>query len=270
MKILFGGITCLFLIVGLFGCELEELVKKGNSIEDGIDALQEYVMVHQQYQAVCNCSDVAVMNTEALLAGELEQVNEGPEITIDYVDVVTWPKHITVDFGEGFSGEDGILRSGKLHIVSTNWYSKEGSVHTTTCEDFYQNGYRIDGVIVATNVGEAEGLPVFNISVVDGWVSRYGDVIKYSQNTTRIWVKGAHTSFDIWDDEYTVNGNYNGVSSKGIKYALSITEPLYFVVSTREIIDGKMLGVIDGLPNMELDYLHSVIKVDGHNVSMKD
>lgn len=260
----------LFLTIGMVSCELEETINKLNSTDDGIEALQEYAIVSKQYQDASNSSDAAVMNAELQVATGLKATTEGPTITIDPMDATSWPKNITVDYGEGITGQDGIVRSGKLKIVSTNWYREEGSVHSTTYEDFYQNGYKIDGTHVATNVGliEGEGLR-FNVTVTNGKVTKDGAVIEYSQNTTRTWVVGSDTPLDIWDDEYTLTGSQNGVSSKGVKYALTITEPLYFVVLSKEISEGKMAVAIDGLPNMELDYTTSTIKVGEQSFPMK-
>nr|WP_321408131.1 hypothetical protein [uncultured Carboxylicivirga sp.] len=260
-KQLYSFITFL-LALGLLSCELEEKIDRFNSVDDGIEALQEYAVVSQQFQNASNSSDEAIMEVELQLASELKATKEGPAITIEPFDATTWPKNITVDFGDGITGLDGVVRSGRLLIVSTGLYRTEGSVHTTTFDNYYQNGYKVEGTHVATNNGnpDGEGLQ-FNVTITGGKVTKDESVIEYQQNSTRTWVAGSDTPLNIWDDEYTLDGTQNGTSSKGVEYALSITESLHFVVLTKQITEGKMAVVIEGLPNIVMDYTTSTIKI---------
>ncbi len=272
MKNLFWSLFALIASAGMFSCELEEKINQINSIDEGVEALQEYAIVSKQFQDASNSSDNSVITAEVefetAMASELKASTEGPVITIEPMDN-SWPKNITVDFGDGVIGKDGIKRSGKLNIISTDWYRMKDSKHTTTYENFYQNGYKVEGTNVATNLGmvEGEGLQ-FNVVIADGKVSKNGAVINYTQNTTRTWVKGDDTPIDIWDDEYKLDGIQNGVSSKGIKYELDITEPLHFIVLSKEITEGKIAVDIEGLPDMELDYTESKIRIGEQSFPM--
>lgn len=272
MKNLFLSFLSLAIIAGMASCDLEETINQLNSIDEGVEALQEYAVVSKQFQDASNSSDNSVINAELefemALTNNTKATSEGPVITIVPMDQ-TWPKNITVDFGNGITGKDGIERSGKLHIVSTNWYRIENSKHTTTYEDFYQNGYKIEGTHIATNLGMVEGKGLqFNVTISEGKVSKAGAVINYSQNTTRTWVKGDATPLDIWDDEYTLDGIQNGMSSKGVEYALDITEPLHFVVLSKEIKEGRMAVDIAGLPAIEMDYTNSKIWIGEQSFPM--
>ena len=105
------------------------------------------------------------------------------------------------------------------------------SVHTTTFEDYYQNGHKIAGTHITTNGGVMDNLLTFNVKVNDGKVTKLnGDVIRYTQNTSRTWITGDETPLNIWDDEYEMSGIQTGVSSKGVNYKLEIIKPLHFVV----------------------------------------
>ncbi|MBS2098073.1 hypothetical protein [Carboxylicivirga linearis] len=264
------GIITVLSLWGLNSCELEEKIEQFNSVDDGIEALQEYAIVSKQFQNASNSCDEAVLSAEVQETAELKANLQGPVITVETDGVNEWPKYITVDFGGGITGLDGVLRSGKLHIESTNWYRTEGSVHTTTFEDYYQNGYKVEGTHIATNNGNAEGEGLqFNVVISDGKVTKDGAVIEYQQNSTRTWKEGADTPFNIWDDEYALDGTQKGVSSKGVEYALSITEPLYFKVLTREITEGKMAVVIEGLPGIELNYTTSTIWIGEQSFPMQ-
>jgi len=265
------GIITIFFLLGLISCELEEKIEQFNSVDDGIEALQEYAIVSKQFQNASNSCDEAVLNAEVQTKAGLKSSLQGPNITVETDGVNEWPKFITVDFGNGITGLDGVERSGKLLIESTNWYRTEGSVHTTTFDDYYQNGFKIEGTHIATNNGNAEeeGLQ-FNVVITGGKVSKDGAVIEYQQNSTRTWKEGADTPFYIWDDEYALDGTQKGVSSKGVEYALSITEPLYFKVLSREITEGKMAVVIEGLPGIELNYTTSTIWIGEQSFPMQN
>nr|WP_321450652.1 hypothetical protein [uncultured Carboxylicivirga sp.] len=261
----------IFAVLAMISCNVEDAIDQINSVDDGVEALQEYAIVNKQFQDACNYSDQAIIDAELELIGELKSSNSGPVITIEPFDATTWPKNITVDFCDGITGKDGIIRSGKLLIESTGWYRTEGSVHTTSFDNFYQNGYKIEGTHVATNNGNVsdEGLQ-FNVTITGGKISKGDAVINFKQNSTRTWVAGSDTPLNIWDDEYTLDGTQTGVSSKGVTYAMSITESLHFVVLTKEVTKGKVAVVIEGLPNIEMDYNTSTIKIGEISYPMKN
>ncbi len=251
-------------IVTFSSCELKEELEKTASALEAAEALQEYTVVNKQFQDASNASDDGVINAEDVIAGTyaLKAGQEGPSITVEPMDN-TWPKTITLDFGDGITGKDGIVRSGKIKTVSTAWYRESGSVHTTTYENFYQNDHKVEGTNVATNMGMVEGLGLkYNVEIKDGKITTPpGGVISYTQNSSRTWIAGDDTPINIWDDEYKLDGTQNGVSSKGIVYSLTITEPLHFVMYPRDILAGKITFAIDGLSDIELDYETSKGKI---------
>lgn len=258
----------LIAIVALSSCELKEELERTASTLEAVEALQEYTVVNKQFQDASNASDEGVINAEGVVAGTyaLKSSQEGPSITVEPMDN-NWPKTITIDFGNGITGKDGIKRSGKIITKSTNWYRVPQSIHTTTYEEYYQNGHKIEGTNVATNLGliEGEGLK-YNVVISDGKITTpMGGVILYSQNSSRTWIAGSDTPIDIWDDEYKLDGKQNGVSSKGVAYSLTITEPLHFVMFPRDIISGKITFAIEGLQDIELDYATSTGKIGDYD-----
>lgn len=250
MNKLVFSLSVFALSLSFVSCDTEKLEEKAKNNEDAVEALQEYVMVSKMFQDASNSSEESIIKSEGL-----KSTMDGPTITIDPLGF-TWPKTITVDYGsDGVTGVDGVLRQGKLIIVSTRPYKEEESVHTTTFENYYQNGNRIEGIHTTTNIGQVDGLHTFNVEIKDGKVTTpEGKVVYYTQNTTRTWLTGDDTPLYIWDDEYKIVGVQSGVSSKGVDYSLEITDPLHVVVHPREIKSGVLNVAIDGLQDIIIDY----------------
>lgn len=258
----------LALIIGLlvYSCETankieDEVTAKTNALE----ALQEYSTVAKQFQDASNSCDDGVISAEN--NGSSTQLKAGssePVITVVPKGNETWPVIITVNFGDGIEGRDGITRKGKLIIESTNWYRVAHSVHATSFENYYQNNNKIEGTHIATNLGLVDGFLNYDVEVKNGKLTTpEGKVILYTQQTTRTWIAGDDTPLYIWDDEYELDGSQTGVSSKGVNYTLQITEPLYFIMLPRSVESGKMDVTVEGLQDIEIDYEASTITIGG-------
>ena len=74
----------------------------------------------------------------------------------------TYPKTVTLDFGNGCIGLDGKFRKGKIVIHFTDKLRKPGSVVTITLVDFKLNRAKIEGTKVITNLS-ANGNINFNV-----------------------------------------------------------------------------------------------------------
>jgi hypothetical protein len=66
----------------------------------------------------------------------------------------TYPKTITIDFGDACVGLDGKLRSGKIIISLTAPLRQPGSVLTISLENFYINHIHIEGTKTISNLSE--------------------------------------------------------------------------------------------------------------------
>lgn len=262
-KLMIPALALLF-----FSCDKED-VKNETSSESAIDALVEYVTVSKIFQDVGNNNGDAILTAESETtdsqAKSIETTSQNLDITISPADLSTFPKTITVDFGTGVLGQDGVTRKGIVTIVSTNWYGQPDSEHTATFTNYYHNEYKVEGTHVVTNLGENEdGHLRYSVVIEDGKITtQTGAVIEYQENSTRTWIAGNDTSLYIWDDEYLLDGSQNGTSSAGLGYTLSVEDPLHFVLYPRNIESGVLYVDIADIKDIKIDYTNSTITVLG-------
>lgn len=233
-----------------------------------MEALTEYAIVNKVFQDAGNNSGDAVLSSEnSASVSKISKANaeEGPIITVEPLDLTTFPKTITVDYQEGVLCKDGITRKGIATIVSTNWYGIEGSEHTTTFNNYYHNDYKVEGTHYVKNLGEnTDGDLQYSVVIENGKITtKMGKTINYTENSTRTWVAGSDTPFNIWDDEYMLDGTQSGVSSKGVEYSLTIEESLHFVLLPRSIKSGILDIDVANIKDIKLNYTTSTITILG-------
>lgn len=252
----------------LFGCDKED-VKNETPSDSAVDALVEYVTASKIFQDIGNNNGDAILTAEsetnASQAKSIETTSESLQITISPADFVTFPKTITVNFGTGVLGKDGVTRKGSVTIVSTNWYGQPDSEHTATFTDYYHNEYKVEGTHVVKNLGEnGDGNLEYSVVIEDGKITtQTGAVIEYQENSTRTWIAGSDTPLYIWDDEYLLEGSQNGTSSAGLDYTLTVEDPLHFVLFPRNIEAGVLDVDIADIKDIKIDYSNSTITILG-------
>ncbi|NJX15011.1 hypothetical protein [Tamlana crocina] len=247
-------------------CEETEKAKDSIDAVAAREALTEYATVNKVFQDVGNNSGDAVLtaeNSNEAKTGKSE--TDGPTITVDPMDFTTFPKTITIDYGDGVLCKDGVTRKGIITVVSTGWYREEGSVHTSTFSNYYHEDFKVEGTHVVTNLGTNEDEnPEYSVVINNGKITTLtGASINYTENSTRTWVAGADTPFNIWDDEYTLDGSQSGVSSKGVEYTLTVEEELHFVLLPRGIESGILDVSVGNIDDIKINYTNSTITIFG-------
>jgi hypothetical protein len=151
-------------------------------------------------------------------------------VSVDHFDTTTFPKEITIDFGEGcsiaFNG-DTITRSGQVIITITNRWYLENAQHIMTFNNFYFNGARIEGTRTITNEGLNEKLHLMiSVTLQNGKVT-------FNENSfvTRTASHMNEYAFHLnpLNDTIWVTGTANGTNILGENYNRTILEPLVFV-----------------------------------------
>ncbi|MGE5942843.1 MAG: hypothetical protein ACM31G_00755 [Flavobacteriales bacterium] len=254
------------LAVFLMNCQ-EDDVKKDVDSASAIEALTEYAIISKVFQDVGNNSGDAVLSAEtSTTTSKLsDSKTDGPTITVEPLDFVTFPKTITIDFQSGVLCKDGVTRKGIATVISTNWYGAEGSEHTTTFDNYYHNDYKVEGTHYVKNLGEnTDGDLEYSVTIENGKITtKTGQTINYTENSTRTWIAGADTPLNIWDDEYMLEGTQSGVSSKGIEYTLTVEEPLHFILLPRSIESGILDIDVANIKDIKVNYTTSTITILG-------
>lgn len=168
---------------------------------------------------------------------------------------------LTLTFN-GTTCHDGQSREGTMIVAFTGGYREEGTVITTTLEDFYLNGERLEGKRVTTNQGRnSSGSLVYEIVVTDGKLTKEdGTVLTWASNRTREWISGETTPLNVYDDIYEIYGSANGVNSEGLSYTMSVqdSDPILWDancwLSTRLPKSGTITVSPEGLDDRFIDY----------------
>jgi hypothetical protein len=259
-KIIVPILALLFL-----SCQEDELKSNVDS-SSAIEALTEYVIVNKVFQDVGNNSGDAVLSGESSTTSKSSSSKTNdPIITIVPLDFTTFPKTTTIDYQSGILCKDGITRKGIVTIVSTNWYGIKDSEHTTTFNNYYHEDFKVEGTHHVKNVGKNQDDHLeYSVTIENGKITtKTGATINYTENSTRTWIAGFNSPFNIWDDEYMLDGTQSGTSSKGVAYALTIEEPLHFVLLPRSIKSGILDLDIGNIKDVKLNYATSTITILG-------
>ena len=234
----------------LFSCQKENSLSTGSALSEE----EATTYSDESLQAEASFDDVELVG---MIAAEEEaevsapdgknlfpfvelRLRLGPcaEITVTPGDG-TYPKTITIDFGDGCICTDGKFRKGMIVLHLTGPIRRSGSVLTITFVDFYLNRAHIEGTKVITNLS-ANGNINFTVQVVGGKVTlpngrgfRY-DGLKYVKQ-----IEGGSTRM-IRDDVYSIEGRSKTVFNNGLQVVLNVERPLIRKIVCHWISDGLL------------------------------
>jgi hypothetical protein len=210
-----------FLALAMFACEpipaneepdreFAREISKAEATFDNIAQMAEILL-----------KDAGVYKTEQFCA----------EITLD-----TAARQLTVDFGTGCTGIDGITRSGLFYINYIGKHQQPGSQLSITFVEYTEDGNQLNGTLAMHSFDrDANNHLFFTISVTDGLlVSSNGDSVGYEGVRTLTWVAGENTPNIVADDEYEVTGNAAGFNAEGESYTLEIKDALLYKQNCRQ------------------------------------
>ncbi len=178
-------------------------------------------------------------------------------ITVEHPDDSTfWPRTVTVDYGEGCTGPDSRVRTGKIIIVVNGRYPDKGYTRTITLDNYYVDDYKIEGTKTVTNEGlNDSGNITFSVHLTAGkMITPEGMEMTRSYERVREWVAGSETPLYRWDDEYLITGEATGINRKGVEYTRTILEPLHIAQQCRWIMSGTIQMVSENHADILLDY----------------
>jgi hypothetical protein len=181
-------------------------------------------------------------------------------VTLDHPDSVTFPKEITIDFGEGcsvvFNG-DTITRSGQIIINITNRWFMPGAMHIMTFNNFIFNGVKVEGTRTMTNDGwnERQNLEI-SVSLENGKIT-FEDSTFITRNASHVREWARH--LNPLNDTIYITGTASGKNMLGENYTRTITEPLALVRCSEVpyrwgIADGKIEVVNSARGTITIEY----------------
>jgi hypothetical protein len=168
----------------------------------------------------------------------LLRVGNCPTITVTPNDS-TYPKTITIDFGNGCLGPDGKFRVGAIILHLTKPIRRPGAVLTITFRGYYVNRIHIEGTKIISNLSTNTELK-FTVQVVNGRVT-FPSGRGYVCNSLK-YVKqiAGGTTRTIRDDVYSIQGRANVTFNGGLSITLDVERPLIKKVVCPWVSDGLL------------------------------
>lgn len=153
-----------------------------------------------------------------------------------------FPVKVEIDFGLGCTGRDGKVRKGKMITVYSNRLILPGATATTTFEDYYINGVKVEGTHIITNKSTAT-IPSFEVKVNGKLLKSNGNYSEWISERTVVQVEGANTILVPGDDVFQISGSASGNVKKGdriYQWSTELTSPLIKKFSCRWIVKGVL------------------------------
>jgi hypothetical protein len=151
----------------------------------------------------------------------------------------TYPKTITIDFGNGCLGLDGKFRSGAIVIHLTAPLRRPGSVVTITFRNYFVNRVHLEGSKIISNLSDPP-THKWRVEVVGGKVTfPTGRGWSYQGVKTKTQVAGMDTRI-VRDDVYEITGRSQTEFNGGLTITLNTESPLVKKVACPWISNGKL------------------------------
>ena len=152
-------------------------------------------------------------------------------------DSETFPKTITVDYGDGCVDLHGRTKSGKVFIHLTDELINPGAIRTVTFENYFINSVQLEGSRTTTNIGpNSSEQPTFN-RIVDVSITYNGSTFDRNFVETITWISGFDTD-ECGDNVISIEGSGTVTRPNGVIVPRSITTPLVLDFSCGYITSG--------------------------------
>lgn len=227
------GVKIFGLLAGVFtalllwqSCSRDD---EGGLSEADLNAAQDEVYIDALFDEIGNFTLAEVMTLDDNDYSSLKSAEVLPcyTVAVDHPDTTTFPKVITVDFGQGCTvviNGDTITRSGKILITLTNrWYIPQTQI-ITTFNNFYYNGAKIEGTRTMTNLGLNERNRLeLSIELQNGKVT-FGENKWMTREASHLrqWARYPNPL----NDSLIVTGTASGINIDGETYTREIVEEL--------------------------------------------
>ncbi len=156
-------------------------------------------------------------------------------------------RSVTLDFGNGCQGHDGITRSGSI-TVSYSGSLKSSAAFNLTFNNFSANGLTYAGETVITVSSGAVKLELKNATVTNskGETTLINAMLAVKATVGK--------PLDFSDDVYLVGGSLSVTDKDGKSYSLTITEELEITLTCAYPRKGKMEGTTADNVAVKVDF----------------
>jgi hypothetical protein len=246
-----GLAVMVFMMIAVAGCTKEDDDKSTYQ-----SSARDQATADNLFSDVMGQVDLAVRQLEDELKASLD--GGCATITITPWDTVSWPKTITVDFGEtNCEGTDGKYRRGIILAVITGRYLDSLTEITITPMNYFVNDHKVDGIKTVKNLGHVtNGKMTFSIQVEYGTITYPdGGQFFWESDRSRVWVQGEETAWPVvMDDVFEISGEASGTSRSGISFLFQSTQPLRVERTCEWIVSGELEFTPEGYASGILNY----------------
>jgi hypothetical protein len=206
-------IALCILLAMVSSCKDDEKEVYSQSVKD--HSLAEVISM-DVFEQVLTIAPTYIIQGE-YLADTLIEISANPVLSDP-----TYPKVITINYGDGVTGDDGKTRQGKI-ILSINSGTVLSEDLDIDFDDYICNGNTVYGAVnytysnsngIVSYDAEVEGDPLIFVSA--------NGTMKWSSEFTLTRKSGESTPA-IGDDEFTFAGNAAGIDLSGRTYTVAST-----------------------------------------------
>lgn len=220
-------ITALTLASGLIlltSCEGDDIL--GGAAEAQKQLSESYLETEAAVSNIYNLAERVLRETD---------LQNGDSATVDGALVYQANDLVTIDFGTGIIGSDGLTRTGKLILSETGDYFTTGGQVALSFEQYTVNEKPVTGQLTVGNAGNNSLQLTATGFGVNGAFS-----LDAAKSIT--WKQGFDTKNDFDDDRFELSGTATGMDSTGNTVNTTIITPLSF---DRQCEFGLVSGIID-------------------------
>ena len=178
---------------------------------------------------------------------------KGPDITLGGSSA-TYPKTITLDYGDSTVLHHGRVLKGKVIIEISAAPRTDGSTRKITYQNLVIDSVTVNGTAVSVFKGDNLTTAAENYSENIVFVTGDGKEISWKGEKVRKWVEGLATDTVRSDDVIEITGKVDASVKGGSVYLKEITVPLIRKGSCRYIVSGIIQLTIDNTLVSSVDY----------------
>lgn len=190
------------------------------------------------------------------------RTNSCADVTLDFTQNTIFPATLTIDFGNGCTGDDGRLRTGVVTTVFSGPYQSAGTTITSTLQNYSVDGFKVEGTRILTNNGKnTAGNTTFTAKINNGKITDLaGQDFTWDSEFDYEWVAGEQTNWwthglgGVTDDVYLLTGSALGTTRDDIDYTSTIDLPIRVELTCKWPVSGKFTVSPDGFVDRSVDY----------------
>ena len=221
-------------IIMLVSCE-KSSTNDENDPWNANSAEKSVVTAQQTFEGLNSLTDAAFSSNDLKSAG----IGDCPSITLD---ISQTPYTLTLDWGTGCTGNDGITRSGQITVSLSGRMDVVNNVATFTFDNFYSDGNKLTGIhtITYTGLNSGNNWPRYEVHTEAIITFPDNKTITYNSDNIRLFAAGSDTPLNWNDDVWHIEGSSSGKTRSGVNWTATCTNDLVKKVACKWFDSGTL------------------------------